>query len=167
MKKLCLALLLALNLISMTAMTAMTAMAGGELVKSFNIGVNAFVKSPNSNLIFATTTDDSVVVIDMDTLSISDTISVGSSPKGLAISRNGKTLYVSLSGAQQIAVVDLTTKAVSYIDLPTAPYDVEVGNGYLFITPDFNGSTGLMRCGTKKPDKTKGGPVMTDVFSPQ
>lgn len=161
MKKLCLALLLVLNLISIAAM------AGGELVKSFNIGVNAFVKSPNSNLIYATTTDDSVVVIDMDTLSISDTIPVGSSPKGLAISRNDKTLYVSLSGAQQIAVVDLTTKAVSHIDLPTAPYDEEVGNGYLFVTPDFNGSTGLMRCGTKKPDKTKGGPVMTDVFSPQ
>ncbi len=139
MKKLCLALLLGLNLISMATM------AGGELVKSFNIAVNAFVKSPNSNLIYATTTDDSVVVIDMDTLSIFDTISVGSSPKDLAISRNGKTLYVSLSGTQQIAEVDLTTKAVSHIDLPSSPYEVEVGNGYLYVTPDFDGGTSIMR----------------------
>jgi YVTN family beta-propeller protein len=134
-------------------------MAGGELVKSFNIAVNAFVKSPNSNLIYATTTDDFVVVIDMDTLSISDTILVGSSPKGLAISRNGKTLYVAISGAKRIAEIDLATKSIGFIDLPFSPYDIEVGNGYLFATQnDFN-VVGIMQVNLRNHEAT----VISDV----
>jgi YVTN family beta-propeller protein len=139
MNKHLLALFLSLSIISMSAF------AGGGLVASFNISVNSFAKNQSSNVIYATTSNNSVVIVDMTTLTITDTIFVGSSPAGLAVAPDGQTLYVALTGAYRIAVVDLTTKTVSTINIPAPPFDVEVGNGYLYATPNNQNISGIMQ----------------------
>lgn len=139
MNKYLLALSLGLSLFSMSTF------AGGGLVASFDIHVNAFAKNLNNNVIYATTSNNSVVIIDMGTLTITDTIFVGQSPAGLALAQDGQTLYVALTGDNKIAIVDLTTKAVSTIDLPAPAFDVEVGNGYLYATPNDQTIFGIMQ----------------------
>lgn len=63
-----------------------------------------------------------VAVLDLATGSYEEPIPVGSSPAGLDISPDGRTLYVCDSGAQAISEVDLATRTVTTITTPTEPY---------------------------------------------
>lgn len=113
---------------------SLPAFSSGEIAASFNISARAFVRSPNTHEIYASTGNDSVVIINLDSLSITDTIAVGQSPAGLAVSEDGATLYVALSGASELAMVNLKSKAVSKISLPGPASDVEVGKENLYVS---------------------------------
>ena len=123
---------------------SMQSIASGGLVTSFNIVANKFSIDPTRNVLYASTThDNSVAIIDVATMTLINSVYVGSVPAGLAVTPDGSTLYVALSGANRIAKVDLATQSLSgYIDLPSPPYDVEVGNGRLYVTPGTNSAGG-------------------------
>jgi|GEM_PF-3877736 len=121
--------------------------AGGEIVTSFDVVVSKFALDPNHNIIYASTThDNSVSLIDMDSIEILDSIFVGSSPAGLSVSSDSSTLYVALTGASRIAVIDLDIReVVDYIELPSPAFDLELGNGRLYATPASQATHGIMQ----------------------
>jgi DNA-binding beta-propeller fold protein YncE len=82
----------------------------------------------------------------MNTLELIDTVFVGSSPRGMAVSRDGNTLYVATAGASSLAVVDLTTRTLqSSIALPTSAQDVEVDYaGRIYAAPASSSFSSVM-----------------------
>ncbi|MDX2503364.1 MAG: YncE family protein [Gammaproteobacteria bacterium] len=131
------------NILSMICLPVLAALshnvfAGGELVKSFNLIAHDMVMSPVSNMMYASTThDNSVAVINANTLEHVTSISVGSAPARMAVNPAGDRLYVALSGATSIAVIDLTTYTLlPEIPMPYPPYDVAIGhNNRMYVTP--------------------------------
>jgi YVTN family beta-propeller protein len=74
--------------------------------------------------------DGTISVIDPKTKKVVDTISVGKSPKAIAITPNGGEAYVGGARRNSIVVVDTKTKAItSTIDVGKYPHAVA-------ITPD-------------------------------
>ncbi len=127
--------------------------ASGDVLSEIIVGLhpNDIVKSPDEKYVYiANANSDFVSVIDTREDQITETIPVrllgdenpfwGSSPNGLAISGNGKTLYVANGMDNALAVVSLGSKAStkSKIDgsvlqgfIPTGAYPgaVCLGNG--------------------------------------
>src|SRR5580704_15084089 len=86
-------------------LTAASSAATGDLLTTFNFGVNDMVVDPTRNLIYATVpSTNSVEVINANTLSVVTTISIGSNPMGLALSADDNTLYVANSGSTANAI---------------------------------------------------------------
>jgi len=98
-----------------------------------------------SKMYVANTLSDTVSVIDTSTRQVSDTISLamfstepsmGGLPNNLALSGNGKYLYVSMGADNAIAVIDISTdKVIGRI--PTASYPSAVAfdnaNNHLYV----------------------------------
>ncbi len=57
--------------------------------------------------------DNTVTVLDSDTLKIVKTIPVGARPRGIIMSKDGKSLYVATSDDDHIEVIDLATLTVT------------------------------------------------------
>jgi len=69
----------------------------GDLLQEYSLVPNAFAADKSHNLIYVSLTNsNSVTILDMNQLTQLDTIFVGSSPKGMALSRDGNILYVAL-----------------------------------------------------------------------
>lgn len=96
----------------------------GKTVKIINVGLhpNKIISGPNERFVFvANGNDDDISVINTKTNRVSETISVrlnreknpyfGDSPNGLALSQDGKTLYVSNGMDDALAVISLGKKA--------------------------------------------------------
>ena len=110
----------------------------GDLITTFNINAHSFVEDRNTNIVYASvTSNNSVAVIDMNSLEQIDSIVVGSAPRGMATSRDGNLLYVATAGASSLAVVDLQTRTLlDPILLPTSAQDVEVdAKGRIYAAP--------------------------------
>jgi len=132
--------------------------ATGQVLKEIIVGLhpNDIVKSPDENYVYiANANSDHVSVIDTRLDEVTETIPVrllgdenpfwGSSPNGLAISGNGKTLYVANGMDNALAVVNLGSNASSKskIDesvvegfIPTGAYPGAVclvNNNLLFV----------------------------------
>src|SRR5690606_37163145 len=56
--------------------------------------------------------DNTITVVDGDKLEVTATIPVGERPRGILLSKDGKSLYVCVSDEDRIAVVDLETNEV-------------------------------------------------------
>ena len=121
-------------------------LAGGMTsgpVNSFALAAKHFVGDPARHQIYASiSASGEVAVIDTATLTVKETLSVGSGPEGMSISSDKKTLYVALSGEKAIGVIDLDNLSV-LPKLPIAfePRDIEAGlDDRLYIAPvDYNG----------------------------
>jgi YVTN family beta-propeller protein len=100
--------------------------ATGNVLKEIIVGLhpNDIVKSPDENFVYvANANSDNLSVIDTRSEKVTETILVrllgdenpfwGSSPNGLAISGNGKTLYVANGMDNALAVVNLGSIASS------------------------------------------------------
>ena len=131
--------------------------ATGKVLNELTVGLhpNDIVKSPDENFIYvANANSDLVSVIDTRTEKVTENIPVrllgdenpfwGSSPNGLAISGNGKTLYVANGMENAIAVVNLgsiastkgkTEESVVTGFIPTGAYPgaVCLVNSELFV----------------------------------
>ncbi len=84
--------------------------ADSNLVARFDLQVHRFTADPARHRIYASLMgDDSVAVIDSGTRTFTNTIPVGLAPAGMALSPDGLSLYVALSGTTRVGVVDLTT----------------------------------------------------------
>jgi YVTN family beta-propeller protein len=119
----------------------------GDMLKEFSLVANAFTADRNKNLIYVSlASSNSVTILDMNQLTQLDTISVGSSPKGMAISRDGNILYVALAGSSSLAVVDLQNKTLlAPILLPYPAQDVEVDyKGRIYAAPSSTSNRTIM-----------------------
>ncbi len=121
--------------------------APGDIVKEFSLVGHSFVADRTRNIVYMSVTgNNSVAILDMNTLELSGSIFVGSSPRGMAVSRDGKTLYVAIAGASSLAVVDLTTRTLqSPIPLPSSAQDVEIDyTGRIYAAPASSNFSSVM-----------------------
>lgn len=89
----------------------------GKLLAKFTETVNFFVKDKHSELIYATTRNN-ILIINSKTLAI-DKIESQTKLAGLDLSEDGSTLYVAKAQTQEILVLDTVTRnIVDIIELP-------------------------------------------------
>lgn len=105
---------------------------------TFTFGVSHFVEDNQTQTIYATVpANNSVAVINAQTLALEKQIQIGADPLGIAISQDDSTVYVADGGADQIGVIDTSTNTAQ-TPLPLAaggePTAVEVGtNNRLWV----------------------------------
>ena len=115
----------------------LTTSADSNLVARFDLQVHRFIADPARHRVYASLMgDDSVEVIYPET-HISTTIPVGLAPAGMALSPDGLSLYVALSGTTRVGVIDLTTLAtLQPLTVAVRPWQVAAGLGNrLYLTP--------------------------------
>lgn len=119
----------------------------GDLLATYSGTVHGFALNPSNAELYAST-DTGVLVIDTASLELVATIPVPDSPRGLAVSPDGTTLYVATVAAAQLAVIDISSLSLlGPIPLPVISSDVEAGNGgRVYVTPGNTGSLhGIMQ----------------------
>jgi YVTN family beta-propeller protein len=84
------------------------AFAGAQA--TYNFGIAEFVESPTQPIIYGTVPSlNSVVVINANTLQVTNTIPIGANPLGITISPDGSTVYVANTGSSFIARLNTST----------------------------------------------------------
>ena len=105
----------------------------GILLKTFDIRASRLLLDPNRPRLYALLPRDSgVAVIDTDTNSVSNTITVDPNPTDLTISPDGTKLYVVSNGSTQtaISVIDLQSLTlVARLPLPVSTSAIAAGLG--------------------------------------
>jgi len=120
---------------------------GGKLVRSIQTGqapVGLTLSRDQKRLYVANSASDTVSVVDTATDKVLDTILVrpaamrglpGATPTAIALSENGKRLFVTLADMNAIAVIDLGKKStIGYIPTGWLPTSVIVHKGKLLVS---------------------------------
>jgi YVTN family beta-propeller protein len=105
--------------------------AAGDIAATYNFAAASFTMHPTLPYMYATIpSQNSIAIINTNTLAVENTIFVGSGPVNIAFSPNGQTAYIANSTSNFLAVFDTQTRTVtnSFL-LPQQPRDVVVGNG--------------------------------------
>jgi YVTN family beta-propeller protein len=109
----------------------------GQLQKTYpGLFGREFVLHPTQPYIYTTMQlQDSIAIINTNTLALEKVVPIGSVPQGLAISPDGNRLYVANSNSNLIGVLDTNARTtLPSIPVPENPRDVEVGgDGRLFV----------------------------------
>ena len=105
--------------------------ARGDLLATYNFEATRFAQHPTQPLLYASLRrDNSVAVINTETLALVANVPVGASPYGLTLSPDGSRLYIATSGVNSLAVMDTATRTMlPSLALNQRPLDVEVGLG--------------------------------------
>ena len=104
--------------------------AFGDIVAQYSFPASSFVMSPTEPLMYATIpSQNSVAIINTNTLVVEDTVFVGSGPVNLAFSPDGSKAYIANSTSSFVAVFDTQSRTVidSFL-LPEQPQDVVFGS---------------------------------------
>jgi YVTN family beta-propeller protein len=104
--------------------------AFGDIVAQYNLPASSFVMMPGQPLMYATIpSQNSVAIINTNTLTVEDTPFVGSGPVNLAFSPDGSLAYIANSTSNFVAVFDTQTRAVvnSFL-LSEQPQDIVFGS---------------------------------------
>ncbi len=123
----------------------------GDLRASFPLAANRLLLDAGRSRVYASLVESkSIAVIDAKTLLLVRTIPMRSEPAGLALSPDGKKLYVAEQGTvdPEIGVLDLNSlDALPSLPAPAASIDVEVGlsNRLYVTTPLTPLSTGIFQ----------------------
>jgi DNA-binding beta-propeller fold protein YncE len=108
----------------------------GSQLQSFGFGTTDIVRDNTRDRVYCTVpAQNSVAVIDSDSLQVLATIFTGSQPNALAESADGTQLYVGHLGttAQGVVVIDLNSLSVVRSIATTNPvHDLAVGNGVVY-----------------------------------
>ena len=133
----------------------------GKKLATFKIGtlVQGVKIDPGGRVVLAANTSgDSVTVIDLKSLKITKTIPVGKSPHNIVFARDGKMAYVTVQGANKLAVIDMSTLTkVVDIDIPglNGPHNLDLSNNghWLWIrshaSPTQHGDVALLDLATR------------------
>ena len=125
------------------------AASGDNPVTSFDLVASRLIADSQRGLVYVSITDSNMVaVIDAATLTVTKKLTVGAGPIGMAISPDGKKLYVAQTLVKKIAVIDLTTLTVlPSLTIAEESYDVEAGLGNrLYVTAwNTSGATAATR----------------------
>jgi YVTN family beta-propeller protein len=103
--------------------------AFGDIVAQYSFSASSFVMSPAQPLMYATIpSQNSVAIINTNTLVVESTVFVGSSPVNLAFSPDGSKAYIANSTSNFVVVFNTQTRRVvnSFL-LPEPPQDVVFG----------------------------------------
>ena len=135
----------------------------GDVAAEYRFPASSFVMSPTQPLMYATIpSQNSVAIINTNTLAVEDTVFVGSHPVNLAFSPNGLKAYIANSATNFVVVFDTRTRTIinSFL-LPEHPQDVVVGTqNRLWVLGESYGHIFQI-------DATTGastGPSITDAF---
>jgi YVTN family beta-propeller protein len=103
----------------------------GALLTSFNFSASQFELDATNHRLYASVPAlNSVAIIDTQTLSLVDTVFVGSNPFGLGLSEDGSRLYIGNRGSTANAITAFDTQLLSVVgnfSLPLPPIDIAVG----------------------------------------
>jgi YVTN family beta-propeller protein len=104
--------------------------AFGDIVAQYTFPASSLVMSPTESLMYATIpSQNSVAIINSNTLVVEDTVFVGSSPTNLAFSPDGLKAYIANSTSNFVAVFDTQSRTVvDSLLIPEQPQDVVFGN---------------------------------------
>ena len=103
--------------------------AFGDILAQYTFPASSFVQLPGQPLMYATIpSQNSVAIINTNTLVVEATPFVGSGPINLAFSPDGSKAYIANSTSNFVAVFDTNNRTVinSFL-LPEHPYDVVFG----------------------------------------
>jgi YVTN family beta-propeller protein len=103
--------------------------AFGDLVAQYNLPASAFAMSPTQPYMYATIpSQNSIAIINTNTLALETTVFVGSGPTNLAFSPDGSRAYIANSTSNFVAVFNTQTRTViNSLLLPEEPQDVVFG----------------------------------------
>jgi YVTN family beta-propeller protein len=104
--------------------------AFGDVVAQYTFPASSFVMSPTQPLMYAAIpSENSVAIININTLVVESTVFVGSGPTNLAFSPDGSRAYIANSTSSFVAVFDTQTRTVvnSFV-LLEQPQDVVFGS---------------------------------------
>ena len=113
--------------------------APGDLLDSWDIGVVKFLHHPTLPLLYASVPGtNSVAVMNSESLAITETIAIGTNPRGMALSLDGTRLYVATYGSAEVGVYDTVNKQVlAPLGVYANPWDVAAGyDGRLWVAND-------------------------------
>jgi YVTN family beta-propeller protein len=89
--------------------------------------------SPDSRELYGTDLrNNRVVLVDTESLAVTDTVPIGVGPNGLALSRDFKSLFVASFFSKTLQVIDIETFEAS----PPVPVPSNTGPGFMEITKD-------------------------------
>ncbi len=112
----------------------------GSQLQSFGFGTTDIVRDNTRDRVYCTVpAQNSVAVIDSDSLQVLATIFTGSQPNALAESADGTQLYVGHLGttAQGVVVIDLNSLSVVRSIATSGPVsDLAVGNGVVYTVEE-------------------------------
>lgn len=98
--------------------SSITTAAASAVIRRFQLSTNDIVYDPVGQMLYASVpsrfgeTGNCVVPIDPKTLRVGPPIWVGSEPGKMAVSDDGKYLYLALDGAKAVRRVDLNSQSV-------------------------------------------------------
>jgi YVTN family beta-propeller protein len=104
--------------------------AFGDILAQYTFPASSLVMLPGQPLMYATIpSQNSVAIINTNTLVVEDTVFVGSGPTNLAFRPDGSKAYIANSTSNFVAVFDTQSRTVinSFL-LPEHPQDVVFGN---------------------------------------
>lgn len=115
----------------------------------FNRAVGDLAADPVRARIYATVpADNTVIVVDTNSMSVVATIHIGSAPQGLTISGDRSKLWVANSGSSNFAigVIDLNTlQRLPSLSAPDLPRDIEEGAGHRLYLSRSSSYGGIMQ----------------------
>jgi YVTN family beta-propeller protein len=104
--------------------------AFGDIVAQYSFPASSFVMHPTQPYIYAAIpSQNSIAIINTNTLAVDSTVFVGSGPTNLAFAPDGSRAYIANSTSSFVAVFDTQTRTVinSFV-LPEQPQDVVFGS---------------------------------------
>jgi len=125
----------------------------GEILKTFPFRADKFALHPNQKYVYISSCPEAMIrVIDLDDLTLFDTIETDFNPMGMAFSETGDRLFVA-SNVNCIGVYDTQSKVfLECIPVPMATSDLAMGkDGILYATPEQKYTSmifGIMRIDT-------------------
>mgnify|MGYP000271212812 CR=1 FL=1 len=107
----------------------LTALAVGSLLASSALyAETAYVSNEK---------DDTISIIDLDTMTVTDTIDVGERPRGIILSKDNSKLYICASDSDTVQVMDLATNQIIK-ELPSGEdpeqFALHPNNRHLYIS---------------------------------
>ena len=136
MKTRVLAVTLAISATLLWGTVDVAAGAAGGLLDSWDISVSKFLHHPTLPVLYASVPgENTVVVIDSESLAVTNTIPIGLKPQGMALSLDGTRLYVATGGSADVAVYDTVNgQVLTPLPVSSAPADVAAGyDGRLWV----------------------------------
>ncbi len=120
----------------------------GDLIADYpGYKAGRFVHDPARNRVYASITDqNTVLIIDTATNSITNQIAVSPGPHGMAMSADNTILYVASSINPVIEQIDLSTLTLmsNLISAPEPVFSIAVKDNYLYATPVSASGLGIM-----------------------
>jgi YVTN family beta-propeller protein len=124
--------------------------------------------TPDGGFLYVAIGPDQVAVVDTSTMTVGDTITVGTSPYSAAISPDGSRAYVPNSGSDNVSVIDTATNAVvATVAVGDSPYRAAVNadGTRIYVTNHGSSTVSVISVDLIAPTVTITTPLEGDVYT--